>query len=589
MGIVGAAPIGTAFTYQGRLIDNNVAADGEYGFQFRLFDGDTGGSQVGGDVSIGDVNVIDGYFTVELDFGNVFTQEARWLEIGVKEGDSSGDFTTLSPRQKITAVPYAMSTNISYGTTSVVTGNFHSMDGNPVPVPIQIDLSSLGNISPDDVTIVASAFKLVNPPIGDDLYPYEPAFVRWEVTGPPLAATLRVYDKNAHEFDQDDAAWTNNEMFLSYIAAGPDSGTGILPGSKVVGGRISGMPPATYPFEFDISELGNVEASDVMVVASGSKLTGAGEPETPLMIKWDVNDSPLTVEFRVWDSYGVEYSPASGAWMGRQIEMSFTAFDPNGGGVLAGGSQAVASGRLEGICHDPSDAGAPDDTLPSHPFEFDISGLGAVEFNNIAVCITGFKMSGSGVTEGPLWFDWEVTTSPYPLTLRINVWDEHHNPYDFTDGINWEDKRLKLSYIASVASGSGVPVSSNVKVVTDLNLDIDGNIVTGEIPQYDYLGRVTRVYLRDLPNLKERLGGSGITLAKVNHSIKKIMLSAQTYLDATQDAFVGFRWARERYGFAHGTDETDIFWSIYVYEDEQTANEDTDATYKLIRVEAHLN
>ena len=30
----GAGPMGTAFTYQGRLIDTNIAADGEYDFQF---------------------------------------------------------------------------------------------------------------------------------------------------------------------------------------------------------------------------------------------------------------------------------------------------------------------------------------------------------------------------------------------------------------------------------------------------------------------------------------------------------------------------------------------------------------------------
>ena len=32
-----AEPVGTAFTYQGRLIDSNNAADGLYDFQFKLF------------------------------------------------------------------------------------------------------------------------------------------------------------------------------------------------------------------------------------------------------------------------------------------------------------------------------------------------------------------------------------------------------------------------------------------------------------------------------------------------------------------------------------------------------------------------
>ena len=64
-----AAPMGTAFTYQGRLIDANSAADGLYDFQFKLYDANVAGAQKGSTISNGQVDVIDGYFTVELDFG----------------------------------------------------------------------------------------------------------------------------------------------------------------------------------------------------------------------------------------------------------------------------------------------------------------------------------------------------------------------------------------------------------------------------------------------------------------------------------------------------------------------------------------
>jgi len=103
-----AAPLGTAFTYQGHLYDNNSVANDEYDFQFKLYDTNVGGGQVGSDVNVADVDVIDGYFTVELDFGSsVFDGYARWLEIGVRPGASISSFTTLSPRQEITATPYA--------------------------------------------------------------------------------------------------------------------------------------------------------------------------------------------------------------------------------------------------------------------------------------------------------------------------------------------------------------------------------------------------------------------------------------------------------------------------------------------------
>jgi hypothetical protein len=104
-------PVGTAFTFQGRLLDDNVAADGIYDFQFKLFDSayEDFSEQQGGDVNRPGVDVIDGYFTVELDFGDVFfTDEARWLEIGVRPGDSSDAYETLRPRQRLTGAPYAL-------------------------------------------------------------------------------------------------------------------------------------------------------------------------------------------------------------------------------------------------------------------------------------------------------------------------------------------------------------------------------------------------------------------------------------------------------------------------------------------------
>jgi len=105
-----AEPLGTAFTYQGRLIDNNQPADGLYDLQFKLFDASSDGNQLWGDVNTPEVDVIDGYFTAELDFGSVFDSNAVWLDIGVRPGEL-GDpnlYTSLSPRQLIAPTPYAL-------------------------------------------------------------------------------------------------------------------------------------------------------------------------------------------------------------------------------------------------------------------------------------------------------------------------------------------------------------------------------------------------------------------------------------------------------------------------------------------------
>ena len=108
--IVTAVPIGTAFMYQGRLIDANQAADGLYDFQFKLFDSESDGNQLGADVNEPEVKVFDGYFTVELDFGSVFDGNERWLQIGVRprNPEDPNVYTALSPRQKVTQTPYAI-------------------------------------------------------------------------------------------------------------------------------------------------------------------------------------------------------------------------------------------------------------------------------------------------------------------------------------------------------------------------------------------------------------------------------------------------------------------------------------------------
>jgi hypothetical protein len=103
------AALGTAFTYQGRLADGGIPAEGSYDFRFILYDADVGGAQVGSTVVKEDVPVEDGYFASQLGFGaGAFTGAARYLEVAVRPGDSIDAHTTLSPRQPLTAAPYAL-------------------------------------------------------------------------------------------------------------------------------------------------------------------------------------------------------------------------------------------------------------------------------------------------------------------------------------------------------------------------------------------------------------------------------------------------------------------------------------------------
>src|SRR6184192_3223258 len=104
----------TTFSYQGRLSDSGTPANGIFDLQFTLYDTapvGTGALQGSPNtVTNPSVQVTNGVFTVQLDFGaDAFSGGDRFLEINVRHpGDSS--YTTLDPRQQLTSAPYAVRT-----------------------------------------------------------------------------------------------------------------------------------------------------------------------------------------------------------------------------------------------------------------------------------------------------------------------------------------------------------------------------------------------------------------------------------------------------------------------------------------------
>jgi hypothetical protein len=98
----------TTFTYQGYLEEDGGPAAGPYDLRFSLYDSDSGGSPVGGTETREDVVVTGGVFAVELDFGAVFGSELRYLEVAVRDGGSSGGYTTLGPREALRPAPSAI-------------------------------------------------------------------------------------------------------------------------------------------------------------------------------------------------------------------------------------------------------------------------------------------------------------------------------------------------------------------------------------------------------------------------------------------------------------------------------------------------
>ncbi|HEX3718511.1 MAG TPA: sialidase family protein [Verrucomicrobiae bacterium] len=125
---------GTAFTYQGQLMNNGQPANGNYDITFTLFGYSQYGFPVGSPVTNLDTSVSAGLFTATLDFGSVFGGSNYWLEIAVRT-NGNGAFTTLLPRQPITPVPYAIFSSNALTANMAVTATFVPAEGITGTIP----------------------------------------------------------------------------------------------------------------------------------------------------------------------------------------------------------------------------------------------------------------------------------------------------------------------------------------------------------------------------------------------------------------------------------------------------------------------
>ena len=140
-GLEAQTDMGAAFTYQGQLKQAGAPMNSIADFRFSLWNAATEGSQIGSTAMIEGVAVSNGLFTVLVDFGaGVFDGNSRWVEIAVRPGGSQEAFTTLLPRQAITATPYALHAV----TAGAVPGGIRG-SGTTGHLPQFLDASTLGN------------------------------------------------------------------------------------------------------------------------------------------------------------------------------------------------------------------------------------------------------------------------------------------------------------------------------------------------------------------------------------------------------------------------------------------------------------
>ncbi len=130
-GEVRAAPMGTAFTYQGHLEDGGSPVTDTCDFEFSLWDALAGGNEKGDSPqSAAGVAVEDGLFTVTIDFDSgAFNGEARWLGIKVCCPSTTCSLEALDPRVRLTPAPHAL----------------RALEGVGPPNAIEVDLAT-GNV-----------------------------------------------------------------------------------------------------------------------------------------------------------------------------------------------------------------------------------------------------------------------------------------------------------------------------------------------------------------------------------------------------------------------------------------------------------
>ncbi|MEM6937411.1 MAG: hypothetical protein AAF552_13205 [Pseudomonadota bacterium] len=153
---VSGAPLETAFTYQGQLNQLSRPANGTFDFEVALFDVAENGSTLAPAVVVEDVMVVDGIFSIELDFGLTgISDEQLWLEVSVRDGRQIALFTPLTPRTKLAPSPaslYALSAGVAETlaignliTVATVGGDFSS---------VAAALNSISDASPENPYLV---------------------------------------------------------------------------------------------------------------------------------------------------------------------------------------------------------------------------------------------------------------------------------------------------------------------------------------------------------------------------------------------------------------------------------------------------
>jgi hypothetical protein len=195
----------TAFTYQGALTSGGQPASGTFDMRFRLYDAATLGTQFGLTLCADNVIVTSGAFAVSLDFGAQFAGQQRFLEIDVRADTglgcaNSAGFTTLGPRQPLTATPNADFALSAANATAAA--NATNLNGQPSSFYTNAANIGTGTLPDARLSTVIPRTNSANVFSGSNTFQASPAFTVATGTSPfSVTSTTKVTNLNADQLD----------------------------------------------------------------------------------------------------------------------------------------------------------------------------------------------------------------------------------------------------------------------------------------------------------------------------------------------------------------------------------------------------
>ncbi len=155
-----ASPIGSAFTYQGRLCDGGAPANGYYDFTFKLYANPSDVTALI-ETTLPFVLVTTGLFTTNIDFGldDPFDGTgARWLEISARS-NGVGGYVALTPRQELKPTPFAIYAKHAGSATTAYSAAWGGLTGIPAGFDDGVDNDTTYTAG-EGLTLFAGAFHV---------------------------------------------------------------------------------------------------------------------------------------------------------------------------------------------------------------------------------------------------------------------------------------------------------------------------------------------------------------------------------------------------------------------------------------------